>query len=244
MKVEGLKEPLTHLSKSTTASSNVAFRGIPASEQDELVRTFLKKNSRLGAMANWFNKCAGEKSSIIINAIGTGILAPIVIAKNPLSKEDNNTKKYSAWRQPISAVLAIVTQLAVNMKAEKIIDKLAYENKLGTKAQQEKGFYDLRFIKEAKEGELKEQLAKLKNTDIPDKLLELGKITEEESKTFAARFSNIKGFKQWAGIGLSLATLPFACYALNWIYPRFMETFFPSISNAKKLKEGQNNGVK
>lgn len=244
MKVEGLEKPLSHLSKSTATAQSVAFKGIPASEQDELVRTFLKDNSKIGALANWFNKCAGEKSSIIINAIGTGILAPIVIAKNPLSKEDNNTKKYSAWRQPISAVLAIVTQLTVNMKAEKITNNLAYQNKLGTETQRKQGFYDLSFIKKFRESELKEELSKLKDTEIPAKLLELGKITEEEQKAMCAKFNNLKGFKIWSGVAVSLATLPFACYALNWIYPRFMETFFPSISNAKKLKEGENNGVK
>jgi hypothetical protein len=246
MKVgDGLIDQAYSISSSLSSKApQVAFKGIPPSAQDELVKTFLKDNSKFGALANWFNKCAGEKSSIIINAIGTGLLAPIVIAKNPLSKEDKETKTYSAMRQPLSAVIAIITQLAVNNKSDKIINDLAYVNKLGSESQRKQGFYDLSFVKKVREGELKEQLIKIKDSEIPDKLLELGKISEEEQKLLSAKFKNLKSFKLWSGAALSLATLPFACCALNWIYPRFMETFFSSISNAKKLKEGENNGVK
>jgi len=53
----------------------------------------------------------GEVSTTLINAAGTGIIAPIFIKYNPLSKSDQDTKTYSAWRQPVSAVLAIVSQL-------------------------------------------------------------------------------------------------------------------------------------
>ena len=52
----------------------------------------------------------GEFQDICINALGTGLLAPIFIKYNPLSKTDEDTRTYSAWRQPISALLAIATQ--------------------------------------------------------------------------------------------------------------------------------------
>ena len=66
----------------------------------------------------------GEAGGILINAIGTGAVAPVFIAFNPFvkakknasaeeEKEVQNTKKYTAWRQPISAVLAILIQLGV-----------------------------------------------------------------------------------------------------------------------------------
>lgn len=51
-----------------------------------------------------------ELQDIVINAIGTGLIAPVFIKWNPLSKTDEDTRTYSAWRQPVSAVLAIVTQ--------------------------------------------------------------------------------------------------------------------------------------
>ena len=53
----------------------------------------------------------GEVSTTLINAAGTGIVAPIFIKYNPLSKSDQDTRTYSALRQPVSAVLAIVSQL-------------------------------------------------------------------------------------------------------------------------------------
>lgn len=66
----------------------------------------------------------GELGGILITAIGTGAVAPIFIAYNPFvkapenateeQKEDvKNTKKYTAWRQPVSAVLAVAFQTSV-----------------------------------------------------------------------------------------------------------------------------------
>ncbi|MDD3012737.1 MAG: hypothetical protein PHC34_03435 [Candidatus Gastranaerophilales bacterium] len=222
------------------AYDKVGFKGglKAIASEDELVKTFLKNNSKFGALTNWFNKCAGEKTSIIINAIGTGLLAPLVIANNPLSKEDKDVKTYSALRQPISAVIAIITQLAVCMKADKIIDRLAYNNKLGTESQKNAHFYDLSVIKNAKENSpLKNKFNGLKDSEILKTLHSAGEITKNQFDKVSNAMTRLKAFKNWTGIGLSLVTLPFACCALNWIYPRFMEKFFPEISNAKKLKE-------
>ncbi len=55
----------------------------------------------------------GEIQNQLINAVGTGLIAPIFIKYNPLSDKDENTRTYTAWRQPISAVLAIATQCAI-----------------------------------------------------------------------------------------------------------------------------------
>lgn len=67
----------------------------------------------------------GEVQNIIINALGTGLVAPIFIKWNPLSKTDEDTRTYSAWRQPVSAVLAVVTQVGVTIPFNKMIDRLA-----------------------------------------------------------------------------------------------------------------------
>lgn len=67
----------------------------------------------------------GEVQNILINAIGTGLVAPIFIKWNPLSKTDEDTRTYSAWRQPVSAVLAIVTQVGVTIPFNRMIDRLA-----------------------------------------------------------------------------------------------------------------------
>ncbi len=38
-----------------------------------------------------------------------------------------------------------------------------------------------------------------------------------------------------------LITLPITCTALNWVYPRFMDIFFPSLSGAKKNNKESDN---
>lgn len=83
----------------------------------------------------------GEIGGILITALGTGLVAPIFIGFNPFVKppknatkeqiEDNkNTKLYTAMRQPISAVLAIIFQASVQKYIDKGLD--AVFNKKGT----------------------------------------------------------------------------------------------------------------
>ena len=45
----------------------------------------------------------------------------------------------------------------------------------------------------------------------------------------------VKGYNQIASILVGLfITLPVTCSALNWVYPRFMNIFFPELANSKK----------
>lgn len=47
--------------------------------------------------------------------------------------------------------------------------------------------------------------------------------------------ANYKGFNQLSKVAIGVCiTLPITCTALNWVYPRFMDIFFPSLSGAKK----------
>ena len=78
----------------------------------------------------------GEIQNIIINALGTGLVAPIFIKWNPLSKTDEDTRTYSAWRQPVSAVLAVATQVGVTIPFNKMIEYRANT-----------GFYDAQYNK-------------------------------------------------------------------------------------------------
>lgn len=75
----------------------------------ELLKQMPKSIRLLDKMKNF----VGEVPNIIINAVGTGLVAPIFIKHNPLSKADEDTRTYSAWRQPVSAVLAIATQASM-----------------------------------------------------------------------------------------------------------------------------------
>lgn len=77
----------------------------------------------------------GEMGGILITALGTGLVAPIFIGFNPFVKapknatpeekeENKNTKLYTAMRQPISAVLAIIFQASVQKYIDKGLDKI------------------------------------------------------------------------------------------------------------------------
>lgn len=77
----------------------------------------------------------GEIGGILITALGTGLVAPIFIGFNPFvkapkdatkeQKEDvKNTKLYTAMRQPISAVLAILFQVSALKPIDKFLDNL------------------------------------------------------------------------------------------------------------------------
>ncbi len=66
--------------------------------------------------AKQLSNSLGEVQNTMINAIGTGLIAPIFIKFNPLSKSDEDTRTYAAWRQPISAVLSILTNVYLTVK--------------------------------------------------------------------------------------------------------------------------------
>ena len=67
----------------------------------------------------------GEIQNQLINAIGTGLVAPLFIKYNPISDTDKDTRTYTAWRQPISAVLAVATQCAIVIPFNAAIKKMA-----------------------------------------------------------------------------------------------------------------------
>ena len=51
-----------------------------------------------------------------------------------------------------------------------------------------------------------------------------------------------KGFNQLTKIAVGVfITLPITCTALNWVYPRFMDLFFPELSGAKEAKKPEQN---
>ncbi len=81
-------------------------------------------------LLNEVPKYTGEIGSNLINAAGTGIIAPLFIAYNPLADTDKDTKIYSAWRQPISAVLAILMQFSIVYPFSQYVQKLSNEGLL------------------------------------------------------------------------------------------------------------------
>jgi hypothetical protein len=77
-------------------------------------------------------KEASEITNALIAAIGTGIIAPLIIMVSPGKgdKEDNDKKFFQAIRQPLSAGLALSFQVPMTLAINKYINKLAYEKKI------------------------------------------------------------------------------------------------------------------
>lgn len=99
---------------------------------DTLIKEYMggKKHLWMGDFLNMLSRTAGEMQNIWIIGAGTAFVAPIFIAHNPLSKEDKNSKKYSAWRQPISAVIAMATSLGINYPIAQWFNKAAKEGRI------------------------------------------------------------------------------------------------------------------
>ena len=102
----------------------------PLKEMLEVLLPKHRKAIDLMESAKWLK---GELGSIIITAVGTGLVAPVFIGLNPFVKapkdatpeqkrEVTNTKLYTAMRQPISAALAILFQASILKYIDRILD--------------------------------------------------------------------------------------------------------------------------
>lgn len=86
-----------------------------------------KRTGWAGRRFKFLSDSQGEIQNQLINAVFTATLAPLMIAHNPFSKQDEKTKTYTAWRQPISAVIALAVTLPITDKLNKFVDNL-YHN--------------------------------------------------------------------------------------------------------------------
>lgn len=116
------------------SGANTSFTGGNLNVVQQKFLSYFPKSERV--LYNKMNKVAdfiqGEMGGIIITGIGTGLVAPWPIAFNPLvkakpgateeeKKEVENTKKYTAMRQIVSAVLAILIQGGVQKPIDKFL---------------------------------------------------------------------------------------------------------------------------
>ena len=126
----------------------------------------------------------GEIQNIIINSIGTGIVAPIFIKYNWLSKTDEDTRTYSAWRQPVSAVLAVVTQCGLTAPFYKIFDNWANTGVFGEKLNFtlfNDDYYLTKLIKRTNPNATKSQIADMLKQAKANQHEQLVKTLREES---------------------------------------------------------------
>lgn len=110
MKVGGISSVNTQIKRDYKPSPNFQGKG-DFNQIGEQISKFQKWLPRTLA---YIGQNDGEILNTIVTAVGTAAIAPVFIAFNPFSKEDKETKCYTAGRQPISAVTALVMQLSVN----------------------------------------------------------------------------------------------------------------------------------
>lgn len=127
---------LINVVRGRTNTNKIAFKAaLPSPTIKQIktatVKTFNARKSLFDLFANKLSKFNGEKASIIANAAGKAIISPIVIAYNPFSKESEETKTLTAWKQPIAAVVNYTTQFVINLQVGKYINMLAENGKLG-----------------------------------------------------------------------------------------------------------------
>jgi len=108
-------------------AKNPSFTGGLSPEDENLVyKILLSQFKSLKKLSDTI----GEVQNILFIGLGTAFVAPLFIAYNPLSKQDGETKKYSALRQPISAVIATAMGLGINIPVAKAFNKMAAEGSL------------------------------------------------------------------------------------------------------------------
>ena len=119
MKVDSVKNNVYQ--KQSLTTPNFKGKGI----DPEIWNHITQNSGKVSRFFNYVGENQGEALNIIVTAVGTAIICPLFIAFNPFSKEDEKTKQYSAWRQPISAVIALVTQLTITKWFNDWINKAA-----------------------------------------------------------------------------------------------------------------------
>lgn len=83
----------------------------------------------------------------------------------------------------------------------------------------------------------------LKNTDTFGK--EIDELISKVFKDVTTRYKELvknhyTSWNQFTKIGVGVfITLPITCTALNWVYPRFMEIFFPKLAGVKKAQQAK-----
>lgn len=127
MKISALNENYRQMA--SPASTRASFKGKYQLNR-ELTKKIADHSDGFVKFLTKLGKNNGEILNTVVTAIGTAFVAPIFIAFNPISKEDKETKIYSALRQPISAVIAVAIQIGVNTKFNNWMNKLASTGQL------------------------------------------------------------------------------------------------------------------
>ncbi len=160
-------------------AATVHFGAISKAAHSHLLKTTTE--SKMPSVLRLLKKAEvlkGEVGGILITAIGSGLVAPVFIAFNPLSKKDEDTKKYTALRQPVSAVLSILIQIGLTTPLSKLYDILSNKGKLGK-------FIELSHERLHSDSYLKKRIEDAnKSTPLSDNKLQI-ELTEAKDKNIA-----------------------------------------------------------
>lgn len=187
-------------------SINMSFSGESLSKiqqnliKDTLIKKYLGsvKMLGLGKFFNYLSETAGEIQNVVIQNLGTAFVAPIFIVNNPLSKESDDSKKYSAWRQPISALIAAPATIATNYAVTLFFDDAATAGvfkKFDMSAAPSEDYLKRRYGKILKALKGKDDISKVKFDQRSENIIKLfdkDKITDYEQ--FKDRFPTYQDF--------------------------------------------------
>lgn len=131
------KSAQKHGNYSYAQNFGLGLSELPKGARDILVKEtgakLRAKTGKIGKAFTWLSDTQGELQAQIINNFFTGTLAYVMIAHNPFSKnDDENKKKYSAWRQPISAVIAMTVGFGMTLGINRFMDNLYHKGHIET----------------------------------------------------------------------------------------------------------------
>lgn len=151
------KEINDFAAKNAEQSNSLLFKGNSSAVKTKVEEFMHKKMGLTGGFSRFFYNTRGEVQNQLGNAAFTSTLAPLMIACNPFSDQDKDTKKYSAWRQPISAVIAIGIGWPLTWSYENWMKKMALKgdiNNIDLRIMKPESEYEKEFEKYSKtEGE-------------------------------------------------------------------------------------------
>ncbi len=173
-----------------------------------------KLNQYIATSMEKFSQKGGEKVSNYVNAAGKAIIAPLIIMNNPLTHEDEDSRKWAAVKQPVEAVITIAMQLATLGLLYKGIDKLISTGKVNFK-----------FVKEASDDISK----------IPEKIMQAcNNDAEKALKMYKEQYNEI--FKDRVGAVVSAVTYLPVLAISNKIYPKIAQKLVKNKNESKHSK--------
>lgn len=238
MRVEGINN--------STASS---FRGNTASFQRKFANGFAKIDG------------IGEGASIAFDFLGKALVVPAVIMLS--SKEPKEKKEYSAFKNPVAAVLQLALEVPILFLGSAAIEKTANKGGFDTKTSSrynEKLYKDI-FTKELKDSfkndennikQINETLNTIdkkglsrKGIETFEDLIKTAPLNKKEilEKTFGEyknAHTNLYHLKNRLCFAFAIVLTPLICYLENKFHPVIMDKIYEQEHKSEEKKHPKN----